>query len=168
MTPRAAAAATLAIAMSAAAAAPDLRCTLEAPARVAAGAPVMLRFTLTNAGGAALDVLRWNTPFEGAWFAPFVAVTRDGRALAYGGPMKKRGEPTPAQYLHLEPGASEHAEIDLALPFDLAVPGRYHVAPRIRLVDVVDATQAQPPRPRASHQNVALACPAVDVVVTPR
>ena len=83
MTPRAAAAATLAIAMSAAAAAPDLRCALAAPARVAAGMPVMLRFTLTNAGSVPLDVLRWNTPFEGAWFAPFVTVTRDGRALAY-------------------------------------------------------------------------------------
>jgi hypothetical protein len=146
-------------------AAPALRCALEAPAQAATGTPVMLRFTLTNAGAVPLQVLRWNTPLEGAWFARFVEVTHDGRALPFAGPMMKRGDPRANAYLRLEPGASATGEVDLALPFDLSKPGVYHVQPRIRLVDVFDAGRAQPPRPRSAHEGADLDCPAVDVTI---
>jgi hypothetical protein len=150
---------------STATAAPALRCALEAPARAAAGSPVMLRFTLSNAGAAPLQVLRWNTPLEGAWFARFVDVTHEGRALPFGGPMMKRGDPGVQAYVRLEPGASVSGEVDLALPFDLSKPGRYHVAPRMRLVDVFDAGLATAPRPRSAHEGVDLSCPGVDVTI---
>ena len=59
-------------------------------------------------------MLRWNTPFEGAWLAPFVSVTRDGRPLDYHGPMVKRAEPKADQYLRIDAQGSVSAEVDLA------------------------------------------------------
>ena len=164
----AAAVAALALAMTAAAAAPGLRCALEAPARVAAGAVVPLRFSLTNTGAAPLMVLRWNSPFEGAWFAAFVTVTRDGRAVGYQGPMKKRSEPRADHYVHLDPGATTRAQVELGQAFDIARPGRYHVVPHIELIDVFDATPPLPALPRETLEGFSLSCPPVDVIVTPR
>jgi hypothetical protein len=141
-----------------------LRCVLQAPAQAMAGQPVLLRFTVTNTGATPLHVLRWNTPFEGAWFAPFVKVKRDGKALPFQGPMIKRAEPQAEDYLRVDAGQSIDAELDLALPFDLSKPGRYRVQPRIRLHDVfadVDKGTAAP-RLRAEHQGADLACPAVE------
>ncbi|WP_374567816.1 hypothetical protein [Ideonella sp.] len=167
------AAVTLAFAMAssssfAASPATALRCALAAPAPAAVGQPVLLRFTLTNAGTAPLQVLRWNTPFEGAWFAPFVTVTRGGRTLPFQGPMVKRAEPQAADYLRLDAGQSVQAEVDLALPFDLSKPGRYKVQPRVRLIDVFDAASGDAvPRPREKHQGADLACPAVELTIAP-
>ena len=146
---------------AAASPASGLRCALEAPAHAAAGGPVMLRFTVTNTGPEPLQLLRWNTPFEAGWFAPFVAVTRDGQALRWQGPVLKRGDPAAEDYFRLEPGAARTAELDLALPVDLSRPGRYRVVPRIHLVDVFEARAAMPPRPRAAHAGADLPCPAV-------
>jgi hypothetical protein len=163
------AAVTLACIMAASStpAAPALRCTLQAPAQVVAGQPVVLRFTLTNPGPVALQMLRWNTPFEGAWLAPFVNVTRDGRPLDYHGPMVKRAEPKADQYLRIEPRASASAEVDLAEPFDLSAPGRYRVQPRLMIVDLFADSAADPPRPRQAHQGTTLACNAVEIRIVP-
>jgi hypothetical protein len=147
-------------------AAPMLRCKLDAPARVAVGEPVPLRFTFTNAGATGLQLLRWNTPLEGDWFAPFVQVLRDGQPLPYRGPMVKRGDPANDQYLWLGSGASKTAELDLRRVFDLSKPGRYRVLPRIRLVDVFDAPQqAQGPRPREVHIAADVDCAGVDLTI---
>jgi hypothetical protein len=148
--------------------APALRCTLEAPVHAVAGGPVMLRFTVTNTGPGPLQLLRWNTPFEAGWFAPFVSVTRDGQALAWQGPVLKRGDPAAEDYLRLEAGAARTAELDLALPVDLSSPGRYRVVPRIHLVDAFDARAAAPPRPRAAHAGTDLRCPAVEFILARR
>lgn len=147
----------------AARAAPALRCTVQAPAQVMVGQPVLLRFTLTNPGPVALQVLRWNTPFEGAWLAPFVSVAREGRELDYHGPQVKRAEPKADQYLRIEPRASVTAEVDLAEPFDLSAPGRYRVQPRLAIVDLFADSAADPPRPRSAHKGAKLSCKAVDV-----
>lgn len=154
---------------AAASAAAALRCTLQSTPQARAGQPVPVRFTLTNTGAAPLLVLRWNTPFERTWFAPFVVVTREGgRALAYQGPMLKRGDPAAGDYLRLEPGQSDNAELDLALAFDLSRPGRYRVQPRIRLIDLVaPAAGASAPRARAQHQGAELACAAIGLTLVP-
>jgi hypothetical protein len=155
--------------VAAASAVAALRCTLQAAPRAQVGQRVWMRFTLTNTSAAPLQVLSWNTPFEGAWFAPFVTVRRDGgAALPYRGPMLKRGDPQAADYLRLEAGQSLNAELDLALPFDLTVPGRYRVQPRIQLIDLmVPTAAASAPRPRAQHQGAELACPAVGFTLEP-
>ena len=144
----------------------DLRCALQAPAQAVAGQAVMLRFSLRNDGTAAVRVLRWNTPLEGAWFAPFVEVQRDGRPLTFQGPMVKRGEPRAEDYVALAPGQTLVSDIDLALPFDLSVPGRYRVQPRLRLFDVrLDQGPATAPT-RAEHQGADLPCPTVEFELT--
>jgi hypothetical protein len=145
-------------------AADDLHCVLKAPARAAVGKPVMLRFTVTNVGAAPLLLLEWNTPFEG-WFAPFVAVTRDGVALPYRGPMAKRGDPSADEYVRLPPRRARTASVNLAQPFDLSVPGRYRVVPRLQAFDVARAGELPPPRPRDKHAPVTLACNAVEIEV---
>lgn len=140
-----------------------LRCAIQAPAQAVAGQPVLLHFSVTNTGAAPLQVLRWNTPFEGAWFAPFVEVKRNGKPLPFQGPMIKRADPRAEDYLRIDAGKAIEAELDLALPFDLSAAGLYRVLPRIRLIDVFDAgTAATVPRPRAEHQGADLTCPTVE------
>jgi len=140
-----------------------LRCAIQAPAQAVAGQPVLLHFSVTNTGATPLQLLRWNTPFEGAWFAPFVEVKRNGKPLPFQGPMIKRADPRAEDYLRLDAGKAIEAELDLALPFDLSAAGLYRVQPRIRLIDVFDAgTAAKAPRPRAEHQGADLTCPTVE------
>ncbi len=149
-------------------AAPALRCTLVAPAQVLVGEPVRLQFKLSNPGPAPLLVLRWNTPFEGAWLAPFVELTRDGRPVPYQGPMVKRAEPGPDSYLRIEARSVASAEIELAPAFDVSLPGRYRVQPRLHLADVRVAHAGPVERPRAEHVGSDLACPAVSFSVVPK
>lgn len=141
-----------------------LRCTLTAPAKAAAGGPVMLQFTVANQGTAALDVLQWNTPFEG-WFGAYVRVLRDGAELPYRGPQLKRGDPRKSAYFRLRAGQSRSASVDLALPFDLTQPGHYRVEPQLMLFDVAAAGQGAIPRPRDQHAPRELACNAVEIVI---
>lgn len=115
---------------------PDLRCQLATAVVVTGGQPVLLRFTLHNAGAMPVQWLTWGTPVDG-WFAPFVQLQRDGVALVYQGAMVKRGEPALDDYQRLTAGQSSQAEIDLAEAFDLRTPGRYQLTPQIVLHDVV-------------------------------
>lgn len=151
---------------SAAGPAAELQCSLTAPARVAAGQPVPLRFALANRGTAVVQVLNWGTPLEG-WFAAYVEVSRDGVAVAYRGPLLKRGDPTADEYVRIAAQRSRRAEVDLAQPFDLSVPGVYRVQPRITLFDVA-AAGGGVPRPRDRHVPLALGCPAFEVRVEAR
>ncbi len=145
-------------------AAEPLRCVMQAPARVPAGAPVPLRFVVTNRSAQALRLLEWNTPFEG-WFGAYVEVTRDGIVLPYRGPMLKRGEPSADEYLSFGAAQTRRATVDLAQPFDLSQPGLYRVQARITLHDVAGARVPQ--RARALHEARPLACNAVELRIVP-
>jgi len=153
-------------ASGAAARALALQCTVAAPARVAVGQPVPLRFALANRGPVALKVLEWGTPFEG-WFGAYVEVSRDGVAISYRGPMVKRGDPTADEYLRIAAHRTRRAEVDLAQPFELAIPGVYRVRPRITLFDVA-AAGTPVPRPRDRHAPLALNCPEFEIRVEAR
>ena len=144
-----------------------LACSLTGPARVPVGQPVTLQFTLSNTGTQALHVLVWGTPFESGWFTPYVAVRFGSQPLAYGGPSVKRGDPQLTDYVHLAPGQSRQADVQVSLVFDLRKPGRYHVQPQIQLHDVVVAGQGTVPRPRSEHLGQALACPALKFIIGP-
>lgn len=113
-----------------------LSCSLQLPPRQALGQTLLLQFTLTNTGAEPLWVLRWNTPWEGRWMAPFVALSRDGQVLDYQGAMVKRAAPDASAYLHLAPGQALRASIPLAPAFDLRRAGRYLLQPAITLGDV--------------------------------
>ena len=138
-----------------------LTCQLSAPAAGAIGGPLVLRFTITNPGPGALRILDWNTPFEPGWFAPFVALLRDGQAVTYRGASMKRGDPAADDYLAIGARRSRHARVDLAEAFDLSRPGHYRVEPRLTLYDVLPAG-ARVPRPREALQPQALPCNAVE------
>jgi len=139
-----------------------LRCTLQVPASVATGQPVRLSFSLSNRGPRALQVLRWGTPFDEAWFAAWATVTRDGVPLVYQGAAVKRGEPVAGEYLRLAVGQARRASVELAAAFDVAAPGRYRVQPHIVLHDV---TAGAVPRVRSQHAGQPLACRAVEFTV---
>jgi hypothetical protein len=149
-----------------AAPAAELHCTLTAPASVAAGRPVPLQFTLANRGAVAVRVLEWGTPLEG-WFAAYVEVSRDGVALPYRGPTVKRGDPAADEYVRIAAHRARRAEVDLAQPFDLSVPGVYRVRPRITLFDVMEGGTPAP-RARHRHASQALSCPEFEVRVEAR
>jgi len=148
-------------------AAARLRCTLKLPAQAVAGQAVPLRLSITNTGPVGAHLLVWGTPFEDAWFAPFVTVLRDGAEVAYRGAALKRGDPERSEYLYLAPGRSRSAALDLAEAFDLRQPGRYRVESRLVLHDVLPTGPARPPRPRAQHDAQALTCAAVTFELRP-
>ncbi len=148
-------------------AAPALRCSVAAPPSVVAGQPVTLRFTLRNPGPAPLAMLRWDTPFEGAWLAPFVALSRDGRPQPYQGAVARRRAPDAAAYLRIEARGAVDAEIALGAAFDVSAPGRYRAQPRLHLSDLHVAHAGPLERPPEAHQAVDLACPAVVFTVVP-
>lgn len=139
---------TLGLALPALASAAPVHCSLQAPAQSRAGEPVLLTMTLRNDGEAALQVLRWNTAFEGAWFGPWVKVRRDGRALPYQGPQMKRGEPDPAHYVDLPARGQRSASLDLGLVYDLGKPGLYEIEPAVVLHDVRVAGTSGERRPQ--------------------
>ncbi len=136
---------------------PDLRCEASIAPGARAGGPVSLRFTLVNPGRAAVRVLTWGTPFEG-WMSPYAVLERDGVALPYGGPSFKRGDPGADEYLRIAGQGRRTATVDLAQPFDLSRPGRYHLELRIVLHDVHAGSAA---RPRSAHRPQPLDCPAL-------
>ena len=70
-----------------------IRCELSIPATLAAQDIAALKFTLINTGQAPLQVLNWQTPFEGIR-APMFNVTRDGAEVLYHGVMVKRASAT--------------------------------------------------------------------------
>lgn len=150
-------------------AASPLRCRVEVPPRVAAGHSVFMRITLTNPGPAPVQMLRWDTPFEGSWLAPFVELRRDGQPLAYQGAVARRAAPGPESYVRIESRGSASAEIELNAAFDVTQPGRYRLQPRLRIADLHVARAGPVERPRAEHRAVDLACPAVEFqVLIPR
>ena len=145
-----------------------LPCTLRAPAKVRAGDAVPLRFTLGNPGDSPLFVLRWNTPWEGRWMAEFVDVLRDGVPLRYAGAKAKRGAPQAGDWMRIAPASSQDGIVDLAQAFDLSAPGRYHVMPRIRLLDARAAMPVGRAPTLEELEPGGLACADVEIVVRPR
>ena len=124
--------------------------------------PPMAVVTLTNRGDRDLWLLRWNTPFERQpWFGRWLDVERDGRALDWRGPMVKRGDPAPADYLRLAPGESRSARADLSLVYALDQSGRYRAVPRLNLLDWGQGDLPWP-RTRADFGATPLPCAAVD------
>jgi len=102
----------------------ELRATLEAPASLASGEVVTVKFTLTNNTAERLYVLKWFTPLEGLAGKIF-RVERDGEAIPYGGILAKRGAPLPDEYILIDPGTPVSAEVDLATAYDFSRAGDY-------------------------------------------
>jgi len=100
--------------------------SIEAPASVASGKAVPVKFTLTNTLSEGLYVLKWFTPLEGL-AGDIFRVQRDGLHLPYHGIQVKRAPPTAEDYVWLDAGGSILAEVDLADGYDFSQPGQYTV-----------------------------------------
>ncbi len=158
--------------MNAAASAPaalpaaPLVCTLEGPATLRAGEPARFALKVHNRGSQPVQLLNWATPFEPAWFAPWLTVQRDGKPLPYGGAKMKRGDPDAAHYVAIAAGASAGASFELAPAFDVSAPGRYTLRPRIVLHDLLVGGAQAVPRPLAQHRPQRLRCNELRFEVT--
>jgi hypothetical protein len=158
------AAATLAVSAIAMTPAADvISCRMSVPARVLSGKPVTLKYTLANHGGIALNVLAWNTPFEG-FFGRHLRVDGPTGPLAYRGALAKRGMPAREDYLRLAPAASVTARVNLAEAYAFTEPGIYRIAFDGPLLDI---TAARIPRPLEQHQPFILQCNAVSFELMP-
>ncbi|XXF76703.1 protease [Myxococcaceae bacterium GXIMD 01537] len=141
-----------------------LTCALSAPAQMRAGEPVEVRFRLSNPTAKPLSVLKWHTPLEGLLNNIF-EVTRDGTDIPYQGPMFKRADPSADSYATVPAGGSVEAPVEVSLGYEMKAPGRYRIAFRGGLMDVISEPSAVP-HTRDQFQPLALQCPAVEVTVT--
>jgi hypothetical protein len=136
-----------------------IKCELQMEKSLSKAQPAQLVFTLTNAGADVLQVLNWQTPFEGIR-APMFTVTRDGAKLEYRGPMLKRGAPRKEDYLVLKAGERRQSKINLADAWDVAAPGRYTVKYAAHLFDVVKGPGSIP-RSLDEFEEVTPSCKSV-------
>jgi peptidyl-Lys metalloendopeptidase len=144
-----------------------LDCGLSVAPSLKAGEPVEVTFQLTNHMAGPALVLNWRTPLEGSRGDDF-AVTRDGKEIAYQGPMVKRADPTADNYVMLSPGGGTvQGKVDLAKVYDLSKPGTYRIAFRGELLDVAP-DMSQVGRPMDKFQPMTVACEAVETVLRAR
>jgi peptidyl-Lys metalloendopeptidase len=137
-------------------AAHPLECRVEAARPRIAGAPIAMRFQLTNRSEQPLWMLRWNTPWDG-WRGTIFDVSFQGQDLPYQGAMVKRGDPTAEEYVKFRAGESMIIGLDLSQAYDMSKPGTYRVKVVGNLQDVIkDGTN--PPRPRDRFQPMELKC----------
>lgn len=121
----------------------SVQCELTIAKTLAPHQAAALTFTLTNSGTEAVQVLNWQTPFEGIR-APMFTVKRNGNELEYRGVMVKRAAPRPQDYLAIGPAERRQATIDLAEAWDVTPAGSYTVEYSGELFDVVAGTAAVP------------------------
>lgn len=81
---------------------------------------------LTNTSSKIMRVPRYQLPL-GALEAKLFKVTRDGKQVAYEGPMIKRGLPSASDFAILRPGQSYRSVVDLAEAYDMRKSGTYTV-----------------------------------------
>ena len=141
-----------------------IQCELSIPKVLRDAQPAELVFTLTNAGEGVVQVLNWQTPFEGIK-APMFTVLRDGAEVEYRGPMVKRGAPGKENYLTLKPGERQQAKVDLAKAWDVEVPGHYTIQYATHLFDVI-ASPASAPRTLDEFKEVTPSCNSVEFTRT--
>lgn len=140
-------------------------CQIEVESSYPAGAPVILRFSLRNPSDQSFFVLRWQTPLEGLLDRVF-AIESEGWKVPYRGPIFKRADPTPEEYVEIPAQVAVSMVVDLATAYDLSKPGEYLVEFTSQLHDVA-VEEAEVPRPRDRHEAVELECNAVTVHILP-
>jgi len=132
----------------------ELSCQFQATAKP--DGQVLLQFKLNNTGKRELHLLRWGSPFEGAWFGRFLQASTPQGELAFQGAMRKRGDPAAEDYLHLAPGQSLSAELTLNDAFTVPPAGTLQLKAAWHWHDVM--VGGKPPRPRARHQGLDQDC----------
>ncbi len=91
-----------------------------------AGERVVVQLTVANSGKGGQSLLDWQAPEVDLDDALF-AVTRDGKAVDYAGPVVKRGASDKGNSLRLDGGARLVREIDLTDAYDFGETGDYEI-----------------------------------------
>jgi peptidyl-Lys metalloendopeptidase len=120
-----------------------IQCELSVAKVLRNAEPAELVFKLTNAGEEVIQVLNWQTPFEGIR-GPIFTVLREGTELQYRGPMLKRGAPRKEDYLTLKAGEKKQTQINLAEAWDVDASGNYTVQYAAHLFDVITGPASAP------------------------
>jgi hypothetical protein len=101
--------------------------------------PVRLRFELKNDGDEDLYVLKWYTPLEGL-NSDCLTVLRNGKTpVPYDGPMIKRGNPGPDDYVLIPAGEIVAADVDVSESYAVSKPAAYQVELNIPALERVPA-----------------------------
>jgi hypothetical protein len=132
-----------------------LRYTLTAQTSYREGEPIPIGFRLENSSARALWVLKWYTPLEGLK-GQILEVRCDGVTVPYEGRMVKRGQPAEEDYVHLAPGGSAAADVDLAEAYTLPPRDVYEVRFTGRIMDVA-FVESEIPRPADAHEGMTIA-----------
>ncbi|MBM7128680.1 hypothetical protein [Dyella mobilis] len=108
----------------------SLRVTLSEPTKVADKQTGVVILTLTNDGSAPVEVLKWKSPFVAAGRALpndlFVIKDANGAQVPYTGSFAKFVGMTADSFIHLGPGQSVSASVDLSKDYALKA-GAYTV-----------------------------------------
>jgi peptidyl-Lys metalloendopeptidase len=83
-------------------------------------------FKVTNTSRQTMMVPHWQLP-TGTLDTNLFQVFKDGKPVAYTGPMIKRAAPTAADYIVLRPGESRLVTVDLSRAYDMSTSGQYTV-----------------------------------------
>jgi hypothetical protein len=106
---------------------PAINIAISANPVIANEDPIIIEFEISNAGKKKTAVLSWGTPLEGRFSRPIFQITQNKRPVRYNGPMIKRGNPEPSDFIELIPGESFNASIDLREAYTFAESGTYIV-----------------------------------------
>lgn len=120
---------------------PVLSSRLESMTWYAPTEPIAIRFSLDNPGSESIWVLRWQMPSDDI-DANILDISRDGVSVPYIGPLVKRAEPTPEDYLEIPAGESYTVEFDPSAVYDMTAQGQYTVRYRFQSLDVRTETPA--------------------------
>ncbi len=101
--------------------------------------PVKLRFELTNEGDKDLYVLKWYTPLEGLNSDCLKVVRNDKGKVKYDGPMIKRGNPGPDDYILVPAGKSVSADVNVSESYAVSKPADYQVELNIQALEHLPA-----------------------------
>lgn len=144
----------------------ELECRLDAEPEYRLGDEISIRFSLTNRASYGVWVLKWNTPLDVIESNCFV-VTRDDERVRYDGILVHRGDPLDSEYVRLAPGETVSNTVDLSVAYPIDQTGRYQVAGKLRLHDVVRETgdPVEIPRPLSAHESLNLDCNQVGFLV---
>ena len=112
--------------------------------------PVKLRFDLTNAGDEDLYVLKWYTPLEGLNSDCLKVIRNEKTKVAYDGPMVKRGNPGPDDYVLVPAGGTVSADVNVSESYAVSLPADYRVELNIKGL-------MQVPAPGATKEGATLA-----------
>jgi|GEM_PF-4147418 hypothetical protein len=91
------------------------------------GSAVVLTFSVKNNHKKAVSFCEYMTPFEGFNGPILKVLDQEGKPVQYVGVMRKRSEPGPDNYIHLESGESESVQFDLLVAYPIKAVGNYTV-----------------------------------------